>query len=84
MYSNPTDSYLLSETQIELTVVKKLYFANIIERPPLKVGPGDVAQEYWVNSLLNLLYYMFSFYVFSNYFSVYVFCNLIDPLHKVT
>jgi len=36
------DLYLLCETQIELTVVK-LYFENIIERPPLKAGLGDVA-----------------------------------------
>ena len=42
MYSSPIDSYLLSETQIELTIVK-LFFENIIERPPLKAGPGDVA-----------------------------------------
>ena len=43
--SSPTDLYLLSETQIELTVVK-IYFENIIERPPLKARPGDVAQEH--------------------------------------
>ena len=49
-----TDLYLLSETQIELTIVKTL-LESIIERPPLKVGPGDVAQKHWVNSLLNLL-----------------------------
>ena len=55
MYSNPTNSYLLSETQIELTDVKKLYLENIIERPPLKARPGDVVQEDWVKSLLNLL-----------------------------
>ena len=42
------------ETQIELTSIK-LYFEDIIERSPMKVGPGDVAQESWVNSLLNLL-----------------------------
>ena len=39
---SPTDLYLLCETQIELTVVKAL-LENIIERPPLKAGPGDVA-----------------------------------------
>lgn len=53
--SSPIDLYLLSETQIEPTDVK-LCFENIIERPPLKAGLGDVAQENWVNSLLNLLY----------------------------
>jgi len=33
------------ETQTELTIVKTL-FEDLIESPPLKVGPGDVAQEY--------------------------------------
>ena len=39
MYSSPTDLYLLSETQIELTIVK-LYFDDIIERPPLRAELG--------------------------------------------
>ena len=82
MYSNPTDSYLLSETQIDLTVVKKLCFENIIERPPLKARLGEVAREHWGNSLLNLVYCMFSCCVFPNQFNVYVFRNLIDPLIK--
>jgi len=82
VHSIPTDFYLFSETRIELTIVKTL-LKNIIERPPLKAGPRDVAQEHWVNSLLNLLSYMFSYYVFSNYLNVCVFCNLIDPLQKV-
>ena len=43
--SSPTDLYLLSETQIELIIVK-LYFENIIEGPPLKARVGDVAQEH--------------------------------------
>lgn len=51
--------HLLCEAQIELTVVKIL-LEDIIERPPLKVGPGDVAQDYWVNSSLNLLCYVLS------------------------
>ena len=42
---SPTDLYLLFETQIELTIVNTL-LENIIERPPLKVGPKDVAEEY--------------------------------------
>ena len=72
MHSIPIDFYLFSETQIELIIVKTL-LKNIIERPPLRAGPGDVAQEHWVNSLLNLLSYMFSCYVFSNCLSVCVF-----------
>ena len=83
MHSIPTDFYLFSETRIELTIVKNM-LKNIIERPPLRAGIGDVAQEHWVNSLLNLLSYMLSCYVFSNCLSVCIFCNLIDPLHKVT
>ena len=54
MHSIHTNFSLFSGTQIELIVVKSL-LENIIERPPLKAGPGDVAQEHWVNSLLNLL-----------------------------
>ena len=45
--------YLLCEAKIELTVVK-LCFEDIIERSPLKARLGEVAQECWVNSLLNL------------------------------
>jgi len=59
------DLYLFTETQIELTVVKAL-FENIIEMPLLKARPGDVAQEYRVNSLLNLL----CLYVFPVMFSL--------------
>ena len=83
MHSIPTKFYMFSETRIELTVVKTL-LENIIERPPLIAGPGDAAQEHWVKSLLNLLSYMFSYYVFPNCLCICVFCNLIDPLHKVT
>jgi len=36
------------------SLLSKLYYKYIIERPPLKARLGDVAQEYWVNSLLNL------------------------------
>jgi len=40
---------VVCETQTKLTIVKTL-FEDIIERPPLKAGPRDVAQEYCVNS----------------------------------
>jgi len=47
------------EAQIELTVINKTLLEDIIERPALKAGPRDVAQENWVNSLLNWLCYVF-------------------------
>ena len=74
---------VVCETQIEFTIVKTL-FADLIERPLLKARPGDVAQEYWVNSLLNLLCFMCLSIIVFNCFNVYVFRNLIDPLHKIT
>ena len=71
----------MCEAQIELTVGKKTLLEDIIERPSLKAGPGDVAHEYWVYSLLNLLCCLLCF-VYC--LIVYVFCNLVDPLHKIT
>jgi len=42
VYSSPTVFYLFSETRIKLIVVRTM-LENIIERPPLKARPRDVA-----------------------------------------
>ena len=41
--------------QLSSYFCKTLFFKDIIERSPLKARLGDVSQECWVNSILNLL-----------------------------
>lgn len=69
---------LCIETQIELILLKNSTSEDIIERPPLKARLGDVAQEFWVNSILNLL----CLCVFSIMFLLLLHCLCISQYYQ--